>query len=70
LREILKVTAFDNIDHQILNKILKERLKPDRNLMGLLYILMKAGYLEGEKFDPGTTTRLSYPLNSIPNTIG
>jgi nicotine oxidoreductase len=41
---------FDNIDHQILNKILKERLKPDRNLMGLFNKFMKAGYLEGGKF--------------------
>lgn len=41
---------FDNIDHQILNKIIEKRLDPDRTLKGLFNKFMKAGYMEDWKF--------------------
>ena len=41
---------FDNIDHKILNKIIEERLTPDRTLKSLLNKFIKAGYLQGRKF--------------------
>ena len=41
---------FDNIDEEILNKIIKERLNPDRTLKGLFNKFKKAGYMEEKKF--------------------
>lgn len=41
---------FDNIDHQLLAKIITERLNPDRTIMGLIWKFFRAGYIEEGKF--------------------
>lgn len=41
---------FDNIDHEILSSLIKERINPDRTMMGLFQKIFKAGYLENSKF--------------------
>lgn len=38
---------FDNVDHKILTQLIKERLNPDRTIMGLIGKMLKAGYMEG-----------------------
>jgi nicotine oxidoreductase len=40
---------FDNIDHKILTSLIKEKINPDRTLMGLFQKIFKAGYLENSK---------------------
>lgn len=42
---------FDNIDHNILMKILEERIM-DKRFLALIYKFLKAGYLEDWKFNP------------------
>lgn len=37
---------FDNVDHTILTRLIKERLNPDRTIMGLIGKILKAGYME------------------------
>lgn len=41
---------FDNIDHTVMSKIIKERLDPDRTLIGLFNKFLKAGYMENAKY--------------------
>lgn len=41
---------FDNVDHQILTKLIKERLDPDRTIMGLIGKMLKAGYMEDKSY--------------------
>lgn len=41
---------FDNVDHQILTKLIKERLDPDRTIMGLIGKMLKAGYMENNTY--------------------
>jgi retron-type reverse transcriptase len=41
---------FDNIDHKIMAEIIKERIHPDRTLMGLFHKIFKAGYMENNTF--------------------
>jgi retron-type reverse transcriptase len=40
---------FDNIDHQILAKLIQERLNPDQTIMNLLWKFFRAGYMEVNK---------------------
>ena len=40
-----KINCFDNIDYNILINIIKDKLKPDRTVIGLILKLLKAGYL-------------------------
>jgi len=41
---------FDSIDHKIMAQIIKERINPDRTLMGLFHKIFKAGYMEHNSF--------------------
>jgi len=41
---------FDNVDHKTLVQLIKERLDPDRTIMGLIGKMLKAGYMEGKTF--------------------
>jgi group II intron reverse transcriptase/maturase len=41
---------FDNIDHQLLAKLITERLNPDRTIMGLIWKFIRAGYIEEGNF--------------------
>jgi retron-type reverse transcriptase len=41
---------FDNIDHQLLAKLITERLNPDRTIMGLIWNFFRAGYIEEGSF--------------------
>lgn len=49
------ISCFENIDYNILNNIIKNKLKPDRSLMGLLQKLLKSGYL----LNPSTFAHMS-----------
>lgn len=40
---------FDNIDHQILAKLIKDRINPDKTIMNLIWKFFRAGYLVFEK---------------------
>lgn len=39
---------FDNIDHQIMAKLLKDNINPDILIMNLIWKFFKAGYLDGK----------------------
>jgi group II intron reverse transcriptase/maturase len=41
---------FDNIDHQIMIDIIKERLNPDRTMMGIIWKFFRAGYIEESQY--------------------
>nr|YP_009364339.1 hypothetical protein [Ophiocordyceps sinensis]ARF03419.1 hypothetical protein [Ophiocordyceps sinensis]QDH07253.1 hypothetical protein [Ophiocordyceps sinensis] len=40
---------FDNIDHHILAKLIQDRIKPDQNIMNLIWKFFRAGYMEVDK---------------------
>lgn len=40
---------FDNIDHHILAKLIKEKMNPDQTIMNLIWKFLRAGYKEVEK---------------------
>ena len=40
---------LDNIDYKILGNIIKNRLNPDRTIMGILYKIFRAGYIVNDK---------------------
>lgn len=41
-----RIKSLDNIDINILGNIIKDKLKPDRTLMGIFHKLLKAGYMK------------------------
>ena len=41
---------FDSIDHHIMAKIIKDRINPDRMIMGLIWKFFKAGYMEENNY--------------------
>jgi len=41
---------FDTVDHKILTQLIKDRLNPDRTIMGLIGKMLKAGYMEDGKY--------------------
>lgn len=41
---------FDNIDHSIMADIIKERLNPDRTIMGIIWKFFRAGYMEERQY--------------------
>ena len=54
---------FDNIDHEILVKLIKERINPDQTIMNLIWKFMKAGYLE--KDDNYKSSLIGVPQGGI-----
>ena len=63
-----------DIDYEILANIIKNRLNPDRTIMGILYKLFQAGYLLNDKsrhsilgiFQGGTLTAMLFSLYLTP----
>ena len=41
---------FDNIDHKIMAKLIKENLGPDRTIMGIIWKFFRAGYMEEREY--------------------
>jgi hypothetical protein len=41
-----KIKSLDNLDTNVLGNIIKDKLKPDRTLMGIFHKLLKAGYMK------------------------
>lgn len=41
---------FYNIDHEIMAKLIKEKLNPDRTIMGIIWKFFRAGYMEERKY--------------------
>ena len=57
---------FNTIDYHLMDKILSERLNPDRTIMGLIWKLIKAGYMvEGNL----KHSILGIPVNGILSPI-
>lgn len=65
---------FDNIDINTLVNIIKDKLKPDRTIMGILHKLIKAGYMEYSNLYPSYRDfvggRLSSPLKASYHKLG
>lgn len=49
---------FDNIDHNKLNQLIKDKLNPDRTMFGIFQKMFKAGYLE--------ENRLKHSILGVP----
>jgi hypothetical protein len=61
-----RIKSLDNIDINILGNIIKNKLKPDRTLMGIFHKLLKAGYMKY----PNPDLRSDYGLPEVGRKLG
>lgn len=55
-----RIKSLDNLDTNVLRNIIKDKLKPDRTLMGILHKLLKAGYMKYPNSDLLLNIYLTY----------
>lgn len=65
-----QASCFKNIDTKVLGNLLKDKLKLDRTLIGLINKLLKAGYMEYSKSDlPDIDSADKVPLCGIMSSL-